>query len=58
MKKYYVYLDGICGTELIGSGTLEQCKQIKMNKDKDWQPGFMWEVIIKDHKKNEKNYWD
>lgn len=58
MKKYYVYLEGVCGTELIGSGTKEQCEKIKAEKEKEWEPGFMWFVNIYDHEKNEKNYWD
>lgn len=55
---YYVYLEGICGTELIGSGTKEHCEEVKAKKEANWQPGYMWYVNIYDHKITETNYWD
>lgn len=57
-KTYYVYLEGICGTELIGSGTKEQCEQVKANKMQDWRPGYLWQVSIYDYEVKEYCYWD
>lgn len=55
---YYVYLHSPYGTELIGSGSLEQCKKIKEKKDKDWQRGDMWHTEITNKKLEEYSMYD
>lgn len=56
--KYYVYLHSPAGTELIGSGTKEECEKIKAEKDADWKPGYYWYTEITEEKQEEKILWD
>lgn len=56
---YYIYLDSPCGTELIGqSDNLAKAKEIKAQKDKTWQKGYMWNTRITQTKEKESNFWD
>jgi len=59
MKKYYVYLEGICGVELIATADiLKEAEKYKADKLAKWKPGYMWTVTIKDKEQEEVNYWD
>ncbi len=55
---YYVYLISPYGTELIGSGTKEECEKVKANKDKEWKPGYYWYTELSQEKKKENSYYD
>lgn len=57
-KTYYVYLNSPTGTELIGRGTKETCEKIKAEKDKEWQPSYLWNTEISEAKIKENNLWD
>lgn len=56
---FYVYQDGICGTELIGkSETYEGAKQIKDERDAQWRPGYLWTTRISDKEEKETCIFD
>lgn len=56
---FYVYLDNPYGTELIGQGEdYEIVKKIKEAKDKQWQPGYLWQTRITETKEKEFSCFD
>lgn len=56
---FYVYLDNPYGTELIGqSENYEAVKKIKEEKDKQWQPGYLWQTRITETKEKEFSCFD
>ena len=56
--KYYVYLHSPAGTELICSGTKEECEKCKKEKDATWKTGYMWETELTDKPIKETHLWD
>lgn len=49
---FYVYQDGLYGTELIGRAeTHEGAQKIKAERDAQWKPGFLWSTRICEKKK-------
>ena len=56
---FYVYLDNPYGTELISQGEdYEIVKKIKEAKDKQWQPGYLWQTRITETKEKEFSCFD
>lgn len=56
---FYVYQDGICGTELIGkSETYEGTQKIKDERDAQWRPGYLWTTRISDKEEKETCIFD
>lgn len=56
---FYVYMDGYCGTELIGkSNTYEGAEKIKAEQDSKWEPGFLWSTRIGDKEEKEFSCFD
>lgn len=59
MEKYYVYLESICGTELIATTSdKKEAEKIRQDRMAGWRPGYQWDVVITTKKKKEVNYWD
>lgn len=56
--KYYVYLHSPAGTELICSGTKEECEKAKAEKDAKWKTGYMWHTELTNKPVEEVNLWD
>ena len=56
---FYVYLDTIYGTELIGKvKTIEKAKKIKEEQDKKWKVGDMWRTHISEKEEKELSFYD
>lgn len=56
--KYYVYLHSPAGTELICSGTKEECEKCKNEKDATWKTGYTWATELTDKPQKEVNLYD
>ena len=57
-NKFYVYLHSPAGTELICSGTKEECEKCKAEKDAQHKPGYMWVTELTDKPQKEIYLWD
>lgn len=56
---FYIYLDNPYGTELIGqSENYDTVKKIKEGRDKQWQPGYLWQTRITEIKEKEFTCFD
>lgn len=57
--EYFVYMDSICGTELIGkTDSLATAQCIKAEQDKKQQTGYLWSTRIETKPVKETNLWD